>query len=215
MKEKQVIDTQSLDYNNALTFKTSDNRNAILVSIKDTESDFALFILEEDNDTIYRAFRLNNCYPTLDTAIHADEELSTELTFEWNFTGVPIENNPNANIAIKKYALKNMFHSVYFYQGIECSDCNDQYYLDQNDYIITDGFTIVGRDGYRGEVSVLNSTYVIIVETRKDNPRDFDLNLYLNEPDLDVSYNKIIESLEKINSSYEKVYQFIYDYLEV
>lgn len=220
-----IIKAEQLDTDNSIRLKTKNNELALLVKIKDTDADFALFIMEDDGDTIKKAYRISNCYPYIDTTDLGKEEISKELIFEFKASSpnicrkIPDEVIRNKMTDIKEMSLKKIFDKVYLYNGTETSDCNSQYNIDETNYILTDGqismtnVRNIENSETRYAVDIMFSTYIIIVELDNTDINKLSLLLYANKDDLDISYDKIIQDVEKIKSSYKQMWRYFFKYL--
>lgn len=126
--------------------------------------------------------------------------------------------------------LKPMFDHMLSYLGDDelISSCNDEYCLDPNDFIVTDGLVTVSMqkirvypNGINDELaaydtvnlttSVRGATHVIICEVDENGKYTTDLRVdesTLNE----ITFDKIVKSLENIKKNSDSSVYYIKEY---
>lgn len=219
---KETIDPKTLNYNNCLRFKTNTGNTALLVRINGTKSDFCLFILQKDEDTIEEAYRINNCILNLDPS----EDNSVEVSMEFN-CDLPVDIADESKEKIAEQLIINnridmlniYFDNVLIHNGTETSDCNCGYDIESNEYILTDGVIIsnMERCMYGKEVrvntEVKGSNYVIVVELDKTDITHVLSSLYVNKNSLTDSdiFHHILNDTLKIREHNFDIWNYMFD----
>ena len=123
--------------------------------------------------------------------------------------------------------LKSRFGQVFEYLGDDelLSSCNDEYSLEYNNFILTDGVYVQSMGAQTDEdghpmigltTSIRGAAYVIIGE-RDDDKVNVNVGskplLYVDTSKLnDMTIEKIKNSLQVIHKNYESVHYYVYEW---